>query len=307
MFEEIVPYDVFDAVNRPMKFITYGDTDSMYINIPSLKPKSTEEAIENANQISSEINSIIIEYNKKYLMPKLGVSENQCYTNFDTEIVCDRFLLLDVKKRYAYREIANKGKVLSKPKIKYTGIPVVRTDYAELTKQFIRRIVEETSMNQIEKSKIITKLNDIAKDIMSQIQNCIANFEFKPIAIPCKWSTGYKTEPHQVIAMRLYNTIADENIFTPISSAQYVPITITNPGQFDMTINSLKNKHENYLNDVPISKINHLAIPYGYDKEKIKAIMKKLNITVDVDKVWSIIYNTDCQRIISAIKQSVEL
>ena len=286
--------------------ILVHNTDSMYINVPTLKPKTTEEAIEKAEELSNEINSIIIDFHKKFLMPKLGIAEDQCYTNFDTEIVCDRFLLLDVKKRYAYRMIADKGKTLKKPKIKYTGIPVVRTDYAVLTKTFIKRIVEETTINQIDKHLIMAKLNEIAKDIMDEVKSSIEEFEFGPIARPCKWSTNYKgDDPYQVIAMRLYNTIVDDNVFTPISSAQYVPIKITNPGNFDLLISPFKNKHENFLNSIPMTKLNNLALPYGYDKNKVKTLMNKLSIVVDVNDVWSIIYNKDCQRIINAIKQSL--
>lgn len=305
MSQEIVPYDIFAKVDQPMKFIVYGDTDSMYINVP-IKPKTTEEAIEKSEELSKEINSIIINFNKNFIMPKLGVAKDQCYTNFDTEIVCDRFLLLDVKKRYAYRMIADKGKTLKTPKTQYTGIPVVRTDYAVLTKTFIKRIVEETTIIQIDKHLIMSKLNEIAKDIMKEVKSCVNEFEFGPIARPCKWSTGYKgDDPYQVIAMRLYNTMVNDSVFMPISSAQYVPIKITNPGNFDMLISPFKNKHENFLNSIPISKLNNLALPYGYDKNKLKTLMNKLSITVDVNDVWSVIYNKDCQRIINAIKQSL--
>ena len=41
---KLLPYDFFDQVERPLEFVRYGDTDSLYINVPGLIPTSAEEA-----------------------------------------------------------------------------------------------------------------------------------------------------------------------------------------------------------------------------------------------------------------------
>lgn len=298
-----IPYNFFELVDQKMKYVVYGDTDSMYIHLP-IKPKTTTKAIEESNKISTEINNIISNFNEKVILQKLGIKKEHNHLNFKTEIIADKFLLVDVKKKYAFKLIVEKGKELPKPKIEYVGIPIVRTDYAYLTKKFIRRIVEEAAMSTLDKKQIMQKLNDIAKEIMTEINECIETYKLEHIARPCKWSGGYKDdEPYQVIAMRFYNTIVGEKVFIPLTSGQYIPIKINNPAKFSTYVSSITNKNEYALQNTPLNKLNNLALPYNYDIVKVKNILQKLDITVDVNTIWTHVYNTDCQRIVSSIKQ----
>lgn len=298
-----IPYNFFDLVDQKMKYVVYGDTDSMYIHLP-IKPKTIPEAIKKSNEVSKEINVIISDFNEKFILQKLGIKKEHNHLDFKTEIIADKLLLVDVKKKYAFKLIVEKGKELTKPKIEYVGIPIVRTDYAYLTKKFIRRMVEDAAMSTLNKKQIMQKLNDIAKEIMADINECIKTYQLEQIARPCKWSSGYKnTEPYQVIAMRFYNTITNEKTFIPLTSGQYVPIKINNPSKLS-TLVSITNKNEYALQNTPLSKLNQLALPYNYDVNKIKKILQKLDITIDVNTVWSHVYNTDCQRIVSSIKQA---
>jgi hypothetical protein len=62
-----LPYDFSHRMDKKTEFIVLGDTDSMFINVPSIKPKTTTEAIEKANKIAKDINDLITSFTKNEL------------------------------------------------------------------------------------------------------------------------------------------------------------------------------------------------------------------------------------------------
>ena len=49
-------------------YIIYGDTDSLYINLPNVKYDTTEEAVKIADKVSKEINEMIAEYTNSEIL-----------------------------------------------------------------------------------------------------------------------------------------------------------------------------------------------------------------------------------------------
>jgi len=299
----LIPYNFFQIVEQQQKYVRYGDTDSMYINIPTIKPKTSEEALQYSNKISTEINLSIEHYIKNVLLPKCGVNPKHNQTDFKTELVADGLLLLDVKKNYAFRLLAREGVILEKPKVEYTNLTVVKSDTTQFTRDFITEMVEDIILNpDLQKQNLTTPINQLAIRMREKLIQHINNFSFEYIGVPKKWSTGYKSEPYQVIAMRLYNTIMDEVILSPMSAALVLPIELVNPIGFETKIAAIKNNNELFVNNIPISKLTRIGIPYNYDVEKLKKCFEYYNIKINIDEVWEILYNKTARRIVEIAK-----
>lgn len=298
-----LPPDFFETVEIGTKYVVYGDTDSLYINIPFIKPESIQESIEISKEVSESINKLIAEYLNSYFLPRCGVSKEYNYTDFKTEIIASAMLLLDVKKNYAYKMVAKEGVVLDKPKIKYVGIPVVRSDYSDLTKDIIKTIIE-TLMDNTDISVISNKI----REFKEKMDEDIANYEFDYIGIPVKWNIReYVKDTAQIMAMKLYNTIMVEDTFKPMASGKRVPITIQKISKLNQHINTISDKNLKFVltPETDITKINFLAIPTteNYDRDKLKNAMTNFGISVDTNKLWSTSFSKTCMRIIELAKK----
>lgn len=303
-----LPYTFYHDVDKTSKYIVASDTDSEFINISSIKPKDVNEALEKANMISKDINQTIKEYYNNILLPKLGVKPEHNHTSFKTELILDAMLLLDAKKNYVSKIIAKEGVIFKEADIKATGIPVVRSDFSKFTKDFIKELINSALDRSIERTKLKQHINQIAKKYHEKLQEDIDNYYFDYIGVPLKWGTGYKdgTTPWQVTAMKLYNTIIEDAVFTPMSAGFAVPIIIPKQNEYEKLINPIKDQHERFLGNIPFGNLTKLAIPYGYDKQKIKNAMIKFGIEVNKQEAWEVLYSTSAQRIVEVIKKYSE-
>jgi hypothetical protein len=302
----MLPYDFITKVENKLNYILYTDTDSLFINVPEIKPESIKEAVEIAQDLSEEINQVIQDYNINHLFPKMGISAEHNKTFYKTELVIESMILLDSKKNYAYNLVAKEGKIFDKPDTKYTGIPVVRTDYSKFTRDFIRQIVEKIALNKNRTESGNSLLQKIAKEFYTRLEEDIEKYDFTYIGTPCKWNSSYKDNkmPFQVIGMQLYNTIIGEAIFSPLSAGVHVPIIIENHNKFnDMTI-SIKNKDPRFIKNTPLSNLTKLVVPYGYDIEKLRSKMISHTIKVDKNETWSVLYSKVAERIVDLIKKN---
>src|SRR6056297_2144198 len=143
----MIPHDVYTRVEKPQKYVVYGDTDSLFINIPEEKVTNSEDAMNKGMKISEEINSIIDDVMNNFFLPRLGVDPQYNYTSFKTEIIIDMLMLLDIKKNYAYRVIAQDGIIKDPPVIDYKGLPIKKSDASELTKYFLKRLIYDIIFN----------------------------------------------------------------------------------------------------------------------------------------------------------------
>lgn len=302
----MIPYSLFEQINRAKKYIVYGDTDSLYINVPEVKPETAEEAVEVAEKIAKGINDSITNYVENTLLPKMGIDPQYNRTEFKTELVANGLILLDAKKSYAYRLLAREGDIMPKPTVKYTGI-AVKSDIALWSKDFIRKIIEDIILEPtVEEKDIIHHLNNIAHEFRAKMEECINNYNFEYIGVPKKWGGNYKKgDPWQIIAMKLFNTIVNEKILVPMSGSIIVPIQIRNPREFETKISSVKHNDPLFIQDIPISKLTQLAVPYNYDKAKIKKAMDYYGIIVDINDVWNKIFNKQLQSIIELQKSVI--
>ena len=302
--EEFIPHNFFDLIDKGefVDNIPAGDTDSVYLYVEDLDftKISLEDIVKAAEELGDEINLIISDFNVNFLLSKLNIEKQYDFTDFKNELVADSFMTLNVKKNYAYRELIfdkNSGKFIWK--IKYKGIPVIRSDYSEAAKDFISRLMNDVVFNDellnnrnlmLEKSNII--LNDIIDNV---IQKSIDSYDFSLIGKPCKWNTGYKKgneNPHQVLSGKLFNTILDDIILTPMSAFRYIPINIENEEKYRINISKLLDKNEYYISsDIKLKQINNLGIPFDFkNTDLLKEKMNKFSIKPDYKKILKSVY-----------------
>lgn len=301
----MIDYNFFQAVETAMKYVIYGDTDSLYINIPGLIPNTAEEALQHADEIGYEINQQINHFTENFLLPKMGIDPKYNETLFKTELVCDGMLLLPVKKNYAYSLLAIEGKIMDEQTIEYTGI-VKKSDIPPLTKQFIKDMVEKVIFNkELLGKNLVTEINNLAIKYNTELNNLIDNLNLLPFATPKKWGSGYNKErtPWQVTAMQLYNTIMDEHVFSPMAAGMVVPIQITQPIEFETKIASFRQKHRRYIGDTPINNLTRIAVPYSYDTKRLSQALNYYGIAIDKNACWGLVLNKVSMHIIETVKK----
>ena len=296
-----LPYDFSHKMDKKTEFIVLGDTDSMFINIPTVKPKDTKEAIDKANKIAKDINDLITAFTKNELLPALGIDPKYNFTEFKTEIVANGLLLLPVKKNYACRMLAKEGKVMDPPIVVYTGIGV-KSDQTKWTKDFIKILTEQIILNpELSRDEAKQKIMELAENSKLRIQNDLENYEFHYIGVPKKWGTKFKDptkDAWQIIAMKLFNSIMNEKILVPMSPSLLLPIKIPSPQEFERKLAPVRNSGDAFISDTPIAKMNYIAFPHSYDKDKVKKAMEYFGIIIDPKDVWDKIYNTTLKDII---------
>lgn len=285
-------------------FIVHN-TDSLYVNVPNLKYDSVEEVCQTLETLAETINSIIENILNSYLLPKMGVNPKYNHTYFKTESIISDILFLDIKKNYAYKEIAKKGKIYDKPSVAYTGIPVVRSDYSKFAQDFIRKLIEEIALNNAPNK--LELLNELAAERYATVNKCVEELDFKYIATPGKWKFGnnYKTETFTVIAMRLYNTLMDTEIFRPGADGMTLPITILNPTKFLDKISINKSRSKYFLNNINIDNINYIAVPSNYEVEEVKAKFEEYHLSLNTTEIWKKNFSKIAHGIVDVIKASI--
>lgn len=301
---------VYDfSVPETENFIVNGfivhNTDSLYVNVPNLKYESVEEVCQTLEILAETINSIIENILNSYLLPKMGVNPKYNKTYFKTESIISDILFLDIKKNYAYKEIAKKGKIYDKPSVAYTGIPVVRSDYSKFAQDFIRKLIEDIALTNTPNK--LDLLNELAAERYALVNKCTEEFDFKYIATPGKWklSNNYKTETFTVIAMRLYNTIMDTEVFRPGADGMTLPITILNPTKFLDKISINKSRSKYFLNNINIDNINYIAVPSNYEVDEVKSKFEEYHLALNTSEIWKKNFSKIAHGIVDVIKASV--
>jgi hypothetical protein len=302
-----IPKDFWDRVEtQDLKYIVYGDTDSLYLSIPEIQCDTAEEAVTASEEVGEEINDLIINCMNELVLPKMNC-EGHNETFFKTELVMNAILFTDVKKKYCFREIAREGKIHKEPKIEYTGISVVRSNTAKWTKDFIREIVADLALNTKINGKVEVKkkLAEIALKYHTSLNEKISNFEFNDIGVPCKWSsTKYKRDTAELIGMKLYNTIFKEEYFKENTNGLKLPIKIKNPNTFLQQIEPLRNQNDFCIKSTPVDKLSFIVIPTYHERSKIEPILEEFGMTIDLDIAWEKLVDTALDRIIKCIKEA---
>ena len=301
-----IDYNFYSSIERTHNYVKYSDTDSLFLNIPQIDTSDSKKLIKSADDISVFINKNITEFMNTYLLPKMGVSKEYNYTDFKNEIIIATLLMLDVKKNYSYKMVAKEGKLAVPPKIKYTGIPIIRNDYSKFTQKFLKHMIEDIIMNEkyTTFNSMLEAINQFAIKLKEELDSSILNFKFTDIGIPSKWGGRvYEKDTSNITGMKLYNTVMNDPVFGPLTSGLRVLIKINNITNFTTEITPFRNKHKHYISDIGLDKLTNIVVPYQYDRKLLESRFNKFGITVDNKEMWNTLFSTTCRRVVSVIKQ----
>jgi len=290
----MLPKNYYDDVEKPgaLKHILYSDTDSIYIAIPAQNSEKliTKEKLIIADKVSEDINNAVAKYLNEYFLPKSNISIDQNATYFKTEMLMSAIMFLDVKKNYAYKLEAKKGKILDPPKIEYTGIQVVRSNAAKLTQDMLKEIIEGVILNdQLNSKDRLQKASDIVSKFHTSFLDDINNLELGNISIPGKWS---KADLH-INGMSLYNFIMKKEIFSMGSAGNFIYCTFRNSKLFQGS-------------NLDMSKVKGVVVPQKYDKLLLDKKLNEYQIKIDNTTQWDTLFSTTVGRIVELIKNTKE-
>ncbi len=257
------------------------NTDSIIFKIPTKDADKMEltELWIRAEITADDINKLIIDYTKNILLPRSNINPERNQTFFKTELLMESILLLDVKKKYAYKLLIKEGNILKKPKISYTGIEVIRSNSIKISQEILKEIIEDIALDvKIDLKEKNEKTIRTVEKFYNKFNEAINNFDFDYIGIPGKWS-----KDKQIInGMKLYNHLMNEHIFEQSSSGKFIYIKSVNIGDFKNCVG--------------------ICVPYSFNINTIKEKFKLFNIQIDIKTQWSKIFNITCERIIKIIK-----
>jgi hypothetical protein len=287
----MLPKDFYDTVEVPgnLKHIIYSDTDSLFILIPDKNAinLSTEEKMKVADKAAEEINVAVTKYMNEYFLPKSNISIEQNSTFFKSELLMDSLMMLDVKKNYAFKVLAKKGRIFKNPKIEYVGIAVIKSNVAPLTQDFLKTLIDDIILNPeiIDKDRL-KKVTEVATFFYNKFNKHSEEFDFNYISVPGKWSKASQF----INGMMLYNFIMGKEIFAQGSAGNFIYCTFKNIKLFEKS-------------GIDISKLNGICMPAKYEVEDLKTKFSNYGIAIDNNIQWDTLYITTIQRVVELVKK----
>jgi uracil-DNA glycosylase family 4 len=206
-------------VENDLKYLTYIDTDSLFIKIgdyikdkkkiSNIDPSIIFEAV---NDLSPILNGKII----KTFIDFHGIPDKYSYLSLKQEIIADVAYFLSTKKKYALHIINQEGYEVDKMDIK--GIEIRRSDYPRLTKELLQNILkiiftQKTKLDIDELLEMVDEAKNRVQDFASKGDKCVG----RPVSFG-KEHDDYKSIPQGVRAMEMWNELVYD-IFRPGSKA----------------------------------------------------------------------------------------
>lgn len=302
--KELIDYSgyVYDfEVPKTHTFIVEGiivhNTDSLFIQIPDKSSKTIYDKIRKMNKVLIDINDLIADYTKKELMPRCGFDPKYCETNFKGEMLIDTILFIDVKKSYAYRQIAAEadvndkneiisGKILDPPEITKRSTLGVKGDMIQLTKDIMQDIIDISFLNIPAHNKY-KLINEKIGGHYKKFTDAIKALDIKTVGFPARWQKKIYVNN----SMKLYNKII-EPVFQYLSFGYAVYCNFSSLQTF-----------KNLDLDFPIEKVKMMVFPPKFDVNLVKQKMDEYGITLNPEEQWNKVYNVVCHRLMDNIKR----
>jgi len=286
----MLPKNFYKDVEKvgTLKHILYGDTDSLFIAVPgNVKEMNIDEKWELAEKTAEGINKLIVQYYTEYLLPRSNISPQHNEIYFKTELAMESAMFLDVKKNYAYKLICKEGVVIDPPKIKYTGIQVVKSDAAKTTQNLLKALIEGVVLNaEIPDSEKLNAVMKVVNDYKQQFKADINSLNFQNIGFPGKWAK----RDLFINGMRIYNHIMGSDVFAPGSSAKLIYCLFRNAPMLKTL-------------GIEQKDLKGICVPYEYDAELLKTRMYEYNIVLDENTQWKKLYTTTVDRVVNLVKR----
>jgi hypothetical protein len=306
--------DFYNLVEQPdyLKYIPYGDTDSIFCIVPLDRDDYTkEQKWEIAVKHSEKINELIIEYLNNYLLPKCNIDIQHNKTFFKIEMLITILMLLDVKKHYAYWFECSEGTFVDHPTLKIKGLPIIKSDSIKLMREYLLTLlIKVIGKGELKRQKIFNsvcghtgeKIDEDLKNLPEDridaaitvteyfrnlFNHAVDNYIFIDICKPVKWSKKDEIK----LAMFVFNKIANKKVFEPGVPGLFCYVKFLKPQIFQDIC-----KHT--------SKLKGICVPYNYHQYDIKKLFTENGIVIDRNENWNKIFSTTAQRIIELIRET---
>jgi uracil-DNA glycosylase family 4 len=282
------------------KHIIYGDTDSLFltfgeyliknkyidINDPNRKEKSVEITLQLAKELSESLN-------KKYLTQLVNnhnIKEENSKLELKQELVADRTLFFNVKKRYAMHIVNQEGH--ARDEYCFRGITLRRSDYPSYTKECLGKILD---LILLEKEISISKILDYIKKVEQDMYNLALDGD-KSIARPVSFNKNLE-EYDQTKIVNHIQSMVNWNIL------EYETFVSGTRGyQFKITGIDTSKAPEKVISKLHLlpSKFNSISIPVDVDKLPNYYI---IDLEATIEFAWKNRYNEILEPLMDNIKQ----
>jgi len=193
--------------------VLYGDTDSMFVyltdylkdkNIPLSDRESVKKEI---NNIQSYINNIAIDA----FLPLHNISKKDSIIFLKNEFLFSKYYTLNGKKHYAAKVISQEGKDINFTEIK--GLEMKRSEIPSRSQKLLNDILNVILEDNIKKSTIKTKVDDIVSKTRKEIMNLVDDRDNSVVRVVSysKPLSEYKNMPQHIKAMLMWNSLMNED------------------------------------------------------------------------------------------------
>lgn len=275
------------------------NTDSIFINIPG-EYKDIYEKIRSMNKVLKDVNELIVDYTKNTLMPRCNIDPKYCETSFKGELLIESILFLDVKKSYAYKQLAAEaeidennnvigGIILKKPEVMRRSTLGIKGDTIPLSKDIMEELIEYIAFdNTLTKKEKYTKAIEALGKYNQIFLKAVEELDAKKIGAPVRW----QKKDYVIHGMKLFNALIDP-VFQHLSFGYALYCKF----------NSLKALESLNLTDVPLEKVKMMVFPEKFDVELTKKKMQEYGISIDINEQRDRIISKVCKRIIAILKE----
>ena len=147
------PTEVINGVKTNLDCIAQADTDSIYLSIEKLvKKKFGDDYANNPEATDKRLIEFSLNYIEKIAMPLVRdkLDNNYAYAlnahmpeklQEDPEVICDNFISI-APKMYFTRKFWDEGVTLAKPKLKVTGLSMVRSTTPKFYRQELQKAMD---------------------------------------------------------------------------------------------------------------------------------------------------------------------
>ena len=201
--------DFMRTVESPMKYVVYGDTDSMFVDFTEhLKRKNLP--LKNCKETDEEIKRIQ-DYLNKDLLKGFAINHNipldKSMLMLKNEYLFSKYYTLQAKKKYAFKVIAQEGRELSFTEIK--GLEIKRSDIPEYSRKMLTTILDmifsdnfnlRTIEDFVEQEKL--KVFDMAKKGDLSVAKTVTYQ---------KEEEDYKNFPQHIRGMEMWNSLVKDD------------------------------------------------------------------------------------------------
>jgi hypothetical protein len=265
--------------------ILVHNTDSLFLTIPNKEQIEKDKKWDIISEHTRNINNLIIEKTNEIMtMQNLDSKYNK--TNFKSEMLMSDICFLG-KKTYCYKLENQEGVIVNPPKIKYKGIPVIKSDSSKFSQDLLKEMFENVVLNSdIKFNNKYEALLDLIKKFRNKFEEDINKYDFNYISIPTKWGK----KENIINGMTIYNYIMNEEIFTPGSSGKYLYVNFFNHSKI-----KIEKKIDFLKHDI-------LVVPFKYDINKLKDIMNQFNIQLNIEKQFDTIFVRAAEKLLDLTK-----